>query len=68
MSLTGRRVQWGKKCFVYCGPERCNCEASIHPAFLEQEREARQRTLDRLAVPPTVDPKDPVTDEGGPCP
>ena len=31
MSLIGRRTQWGKHCFTYCGPERCDCGASAPP-------------------------------------
>ena len=34
MSLTGRRIQWGKRCFIYCG-NRCDCGAS---ASLEERQ------------------------------
>lgn len=28
MSIAPRRIKWGKKCFVPCPPERCDCGAS----------------------------------------
>lgn len=28
MSLIGRPIQWDKRCFAYCGDDRCDCGAS----------------------------------------
>ena len=38
MSLTPRRIDWGKHCFVYCGPARCNCGASADPIEWAERR------------------------------
>lgn len=42
-SLVPRQIIWGKLCFVYCGPERCNCGASATKWEREQhEKEEKE--------------------------
>lgn len=54
MSIFPSRKDHGKRCFTYCGDDRCNCEAQ--PSLLEKFRRQQAEDIRRSRK---------ITDAGG---
>lgn len=51
MSIFQKRIEWDKHCFVYCGPEHCNCGASAAPSErAEHEKEMQEQACRKMGT------------------